>query len=345
MSFFSKLFGTKPKQPSRPAFGLVVPTPQRPTEAELLPGVLSVRAHAHSMPKTDGRFVTLMSRGLISAGQREILFTLKTDEGDALAAQLEDLSLFLAQVHQWASAGKIVHSFGFTQFGPRGLLGQRHNGIIYLDAEPIPGIELPERALAAVVLNPSEIALVTGGLPFRVLNRRGEDARFFPSPLWTDLHAAPPMEGDDHSVLTKVACGNCPGISVLAEASRVRMTIDADGRAGLRRALGQIDQTRPIAFVTEPAASANARFVWRPGQRQPAAITPPGSDGSRITGVFLLVSGGVERDEIRLLEDGHALMLTARSLDAFWNAMKREQPFSLLAADDMSFELEWALIN
>lgn len=341
MGFLSKLFGSKTPAHDSSASRIGVPSPGNPTEAHPIPEKLMVRAHAHSFPNTEGRFVTLVTRGLNSVNQREILFTLKTSDGDPLERHLEDLTMFLSQVYRWASEGKLVDALGFTQFGPRGVLGQSHNGILYMDAEPIPEVTLPSRALAAIVVDPQEIALIAGGLTFRVLTRRGEAYRHYPFPPWTDLRAQP-SGADEQSIVSKVARGRTEGVSVLTEAGQVRMSIEPQVRTLMKQAFGAQPPPPSFAFLTSPSTKANARLVWRPGQTGPAAITPPGSDGSKMTGVFLLISGGgVERDEVRLVEDGYALLLTAATHDSLWRAIKQEQSFSLTGTEGMTFAVEW----
>lgn len=45
------------------------------------------------------------------------------------------------------------------------------------------------------------------------------------------------------------------------------------------------------------------------------------ADGSRTTGYFLLLCGGVERYDVRMVEDGYSLLLSPASLSSFWTAL------------------------
>jgi hypothetical protein len=63
-------------------------------------------------------------------------------------------------------------------------------------------------------------------------------------------------------------------------------------------------------LLTDIDPSANGCLVWEPGQHQPEAITPPGSDGSRLCGCFAMFVPGQAENDVQVFEDGIALMLT-----------------------------------
>lgn len=358
MGIFSKLFGSRAPSGSptpTPALTpvatssdrLALPALGKPIELVPIPGVLTVRAHAHAMQDVDGPFVTIVTEGLRSRGQREILVTLRTRDVDDLASIIRDVANFFAFVYRLAGEGKIVRNGDFTQFGERGLLGGTNNGVLYVDANPISDIDLPPAPLAAIVVGPDEIALARASGPYRVLARLGEHYRTFPFPRWNDLHRSSVATGEQEttSVLAKMARARVSGSSVVAESGHLRMLVTPDGRPVLRKLLEPSAPSEPVALLTDPTPDANARLVWRPGQTEPTAITPPGSDGSRMTGIFLLVTGGVERDEVRLFEDGYALLLTPDSLASLWQALRDEQPFSLDRCEGMTFAVEWASLD
>lgn len=338
MGFLSKLLGAREPAP----VAALLPTPGKPIDIIPIPGELSVRVHAHGLPGIEGAFITLVSDGLAARGQREILLTLRTREGDDLDKQVEDVASFFGFIYGLAGEGKIVDAGGFTQFGPRGLLGGSHNGLVYAEAGSLPEVELPRKALAALLFGPEEVALVRAGCTYRLLARLGEHYRSFPFPLWNDLQRPSLADADEAtvSVLSGVQRARTSGVSVLADAGHLRILVAPRGRAALRELLA----SRPdgaFALLTDPASAANAWLVWRPGQTEPAAIAPPGSDGSRVSGFFVLLCGGVERDEVRMVEDGYSLLLGPKSLASFWKALENETPFALSDCEGMSCALEW----
>jgi hypothetical protein len=346
VGFFSRLFGAPPASSTptaEPGDRLVLPTPGKPSEITPIPGKLVVRAYAHGIPNVEGAFVTLVTEGLRSQGQREILLTLRARDRDSLEAQIRDASSFFALIHRLAGQGQIVGAGDFTQFGARGLLGGSNNGALYVDASPIAGIDLPPSPLAMIILGPEEIALVRTCGPYRVLARIGELYRTFPFPQWNDLQRPRVADGDSEpsSLLPRVQRSRTPGVSVLAQSGHLRMLVAPNAKAILRKILSPCP-SGPLAFLTDPATEANAWLLWKPGQAAPAGIAPPGADGSRMTGHFLLVSGGVDRDEVRLLEDGYSLLLTPKSLQSVWRALESGQPLSLSDCEGMTFAVEWS---
>ncbi len=351
VSFFSKLFGPRASHPSQTSTPrdpsgerVVLPTPGNPSELHPIPGNLSVRVHAHDPLGVEGAFITLVSEGLRAEGQREILLTLRARDGDDLEARIVDVASFFGSIHRLAGEGKTVDSGGFTQFGLRGILGGSNNGLLYVDAVPLAGIDLPPNPLAAIVVSSDEIALVRDGVTQRLLARMGELYRTYPFPRWNDLERPSLTAADEtaSSLLFKVERARTSGVSILAESGHLQIMVAPDARAPLREMFAISTPAGPFAFLTDPATAANACLVWRPGQTEPAAITPPDSDGSRITGLFLLVTGGVERDEVRLLEDGYSLLLGPASLQSFWHSVEKQQPFSSSRCEGMTCALEWS---
>jgi hypothetical protein len=75
--------------------------------------------------------------------------------------------------------------------------------------------------------------------------------------------------------------------------------------------LQQAPATEPIALLTDLAPHANACLVWEPGQSEPTAISPPDSDGARVSACFLLIVPEQGDDHVKLVEDGVALLLTS----------------------------------
>lgn len=335
MSIFSRLFGSRASSP--------VPAAKLPSQLNPIPGKLKVHVHSHGLPDAEGAFVTIVSEGLGAQGQREILLTMRAGEAAAVEAQVEEIASFFAFIHQLAGEGKIVDAGGFTRFGERGLLGRSNNGLVYVDATPLPDVPVPPRALAALVLAPEEIALASAGGTYRLLARLGEHYRFFPFPRWNDLQRPSLVEAGDaaSSVLLGVERGRVPGVSLLAEADHLRILVAPQARATIEALLAS-PPSGPCALLTDPATAANAWLVWKPEQTEPTAITPPGSDGSRTTGYFLLVCGGVERDDVRMVEDGYSLLLSPTSLASFWSALANETPFALNECEGMTCALEWS---
>ena len=84
---------------------------------------------------------------------------------------------------------------------------------------------------------------------------------------------------------------------------------------------------------------AEGWLIWRAGQRNPTAITAPGAVAEHTGLSFLVLGAGVEHDELRLVEDGAALLLTDASATGLRQAFGHEQSWHLTAVG-YSFALE-----
>lgn len=99
-----------------------------------------------------------------------------------------------------------------------------------------------------------------------------------------------------------------------------------------RNALDRIPAGSGFALLTSPSESADGRLVWKPGQAGPAAITPPGSAGRYLTGTMLLVAVGMPEDDVRVHEDGFALLATEDTWQAARRALVEETALELPAS-------------
>jgi hypothetical protein len=100
---------------------------------------------------------------------------------------------------------------------------------------------------------------------------------------------------------------------------------------------------RDTAFVllTRPAPNANAILTWRPGQREMTGISPDGSDGSRMSGCFVMFVPREEGDEARPFEDGYSLLLSSEPWALLLAAFAEQRRLSLSLGGGTEFELEW----
>ena len=102
-------------------------------------------------------------------------------------------------------------------------------------------------------------------------------------------------------------------MQILQEGQQTSIRVGPDAATHLRTSLADLAADTPLALLTDFDQGANGCLVWEPGQSGLAAITPPGSDGSRMCGCFALFVPAQPANDVRLVEDGIALMLTADS--------------------------------
>ncbi|EDM77960.1 hypothetical protein PPSIR1_19164 [Plesiocystis pacifica SIR-1] len=256
-------------------------------------------------PEAPGR-VVVVSEGLERFGQRELAFAVQLrpgESGEAVRAELEQL---IAAIRSHAEQGQLVHAGGFTAFGAPGFLSSRTQGIVYANAgsgDP----ELPESALAAVLVDPDELRVAQAGGASRILARLGQLSSQYPFPQTNDRdRPSVARPGEDSSLVFQTARASVPGVSLLLAHGVLRIRVRPSARPALRQLLEASPDDAAFALLTAPDAAANAQLVWFPGQGGPSAITPPGSQGELVTGGMLVVASGQERDEVRIHEDGFA---------------------------------------
>src|SRR5262249_31530722 len=194
---------------------------------------------------------------------------------------------FFTILYQLAGQGQLVDVGGFTQFGSKAFFGHH---LAYLAPQPLSGVTLPHSAVVALLITVEELRALQEFGPTRLMSRFGQTARHYPFPPWSDrLRRGLPFERTlRDSLLMKVARGKATGVGVCQASNRIMITTSRHNQGGWRRQLHELPTNVPIALLTDLEQSADGCLVWEPGQVGPAAITPPGSQGLRLGGCFVL---------------------------------------------------------
>jgi hypothetical protein len=347
MGILTRLFGGQAGAAERSArlarsANLQAPVPGKPTFAEAVPAQVMVAFHAHrEADGLPGNFLTAVTRGLVSSGQRELALTLRLADRELPVPKMQELVRFFTTVSAWAEAGTLVEEGGLTQFGERGLFGQPHCGLLYTEARPIAGVELPERALAAIFVQPLEVRAALDYGTYRVLTRIAAQLRIFPLPTWGAIDRPSAIAArESESTLAKLGRLKLFGASFLVAEQCLRLTIPRSG-TNLGHALNSLPADASFALLTRPDPSANALLTWRPGQPEMTGICPEGSDRSRSSGCFLMFVPSAAADEARVVEDGYSLRLSSESRARLLAALVEQLPLSLTLAEGILFVIEW----
>jgi len=335
MSWWDKLLGRAARDPaSKSPF---------PACIDLVPGKLSARVYLHEIDAAGDSVPcwSYVTDGLAALGQKEIVFTLRHGRDEAVDGFPQDPFHLFTTLYQLAGQGQLVDVGGFTQFGARAFFGHH---LAYLDPQPLTGVTLPQTAIAAFLVSLDELRALQEFGPTRLISRLGQASRHYPFPPWSDrLRRGLTFERTlQESVLTKVRRGRATGVQASQDGKRIMLTGTRPARGDWQQAVQQAEPTMPIALLTDLDSRADGCLVWEPGQSGPAAITPPGSKGSRVAGCFVLFIPEQTADGGQILEDGFAVTLTTPSWAAVRRALVESQTLSIPATGDgLSLCVEW----
>jgi hypothetical protein len=308
---------------------------------DLIPGVVA-RVFAHELHPQTGVVPcwSYVTEGLRAFGQHELVFTLvrPADRG-AEHAPPDPLNL-LRTIAGLAQQGRIVDVGGLTEVGPNGLFGRPQlRGLVYQTAAPMDGVTLPPGTLAAVVLVGDELEVVKRFGALRVLARLGRMHNFWPTAPWCELDRAVSAPAGP-TVLEGVAAASMPGVAVVMANDHVTVRIPRTTHASFTQA-GLPPPEVALALLTVLDPSADSCLVWFPGQTSPEAISGPGSQGTRISGCFVVFVPQQQADGANVFEDGFAAMLTDASWGALRNALMTGTPITVQGVAGKTLVIEW----
>lgn len=310
-----------------------------PRKETLIPGELTVTIYKHEV-KVPGHMQdawTYVSEGLAKFGQDEIAFTVLKSPGEKDENYPQDPLIFYRMLPGLAKQNKIVKQGSITEFGPtaKAFLAPQFKGIIYLPAAEFTGVTMPARTLAAVPITSQELAVYHRTGPGRVAGRLTKQGRLYPYSTWCDRKRQTLFNDKDvaaisQDLLAQAAMANAFSVSVMASKGQCSLYLPEKAGTQLAASLNQAPKNVAIMLSTGVDPRANAHLVWTaPGNDRIDAVGPDGSDGTRISGSFLEIVPGVDRNECRQVEDGYMLMLTKNEWARFKQALSEHKEFAL----------------
>jgi hypothetical protein len=310
---------------------------------ELVPDQLWARVYLHEIASQHGTVQcwSYVTEGLAALRQTEIVFTLRRDPREPSDQVPNEPFQLFATIHQLAESGQRVTSGSFTELGAGGFFGHH---LLYVEAQPIAGVTLPSQCLTAVLVTADELRAVREFGSTRVLARLGQAASHYPFPPWSDrrrrgLSLERTLEA---SLLSRVARASAHDAHVGLHDQQITLAVVRSEQGSWKDRLAQIPETVPLALLTAFDPAANGCLVWVPGQKAPEAIIPPGSDGSRVCGCFVVFVAEQASCGGKLLEDGFAIELTSEAWRQIRRALIDGKELALPAAGDrMGFALTW----
>ncbi|NIN71053.1 MAG: DUF3480 domain-containing protein [Gemmatimonadetes bacterium] len=311
-----------------------------PLHFELIPGELSARVWLHQIASMPCWSYT--STGLSAHGQRELILTVRVDQGEGPTDFPKEPLRVFVEVLRLAKAGRPVGSGDITELGGNGLLG--HRGIVYTSTrERFADVEFPG-GLAAILLRDEEIEAAMAFGITRVLGRLGQAYSHYPWPPWADRTrpSLPMARLLEDSILAQLTRIHAPGMTACLERDRIVLRLTEESGTQLLKQLAEFPASSPPVLLTELEPTADGCFVWKPGQSDAKAITAPNGTGSRLSGCFLALAPGQTEDEGLVVEDGLMMSLRDLSWRAIRDGLKSMSPVEVRPSNSgFGFALEW----
>ena len=205
--------------------------------------------------------------------------------------------------------------------GGQQFIAPQFHGTIYLPASSFENVIIPHRALFVVPLTNEELDVYEVSGPSRVTARLCRQSGYYPFPTWCDRTRATVFSAADVQAIKAEPVSHTPRAmlfdsGVIAQGSKLSLSVSPNEQERFISLLKTLPAETALMLSLGVDSRANAFLVWAPGDSQ--AVTPPGSDGSIMSGSFLEILPGVDKVECRRFGDGYVVMLTN---DA-WNKLK-----------------------
>jgi hypothetical protein len=319
---------------------------------------LSVRIYSHDLPSIEGPIPcwTYVTNGLRSVEQSELVLTIKREARETPHQFPEDPLRWFTQIFQWALQGMLVTVGGRSTLQSGHFVTPGIVGVLYQNALPLEGIELPAEALCMVPVTSAEMDAAEEFGPLRTLCLLGNRFRYYPFPPWFDrtresVIDTVMLDAMRKSLSAAASRAIVRGMRVSKHGSTLHAVVSPANIEGFRQLFKQM----PPAIVHLRLAidldeDAYACLVWQvQGTQTPLAITKPlpGVSGVRSTtdirvaGTFLSLLINPIGLAYRVLEDGYALMLGDNEWTQLKAALQEGRELTIDLQDEQKFKLSW----
>lgn len=318
---------------------------------ELVTGEIFVDIYKHILPSTPPRAAwSIVTDGLKKHGQNEVIMTIMQEAGESDDQVPVDALLYLRLLPDLAKQKKIVSGGERTALSGREFLAPQFKGLLYVPAESFNGIELSEGTLAAVPVTAPELQVWELSGPSRVMARLDKEGRYYPYLTWCDRHRESVFTKEEAEIVAKSSITKSAHLlafdaGALRQKDKCVLYLSKAAGAKLYDDLSRVPSGAAIMLSLGVPAVANALMVWNPpGASEIDAVGPAGSDATRLAGTFIELLPGLPDNEVHIVEDGFALMLTSEKWDELKNCLKTGSNFDLplKGKSNAHFLLQWA---
>lgn len=333
MAWLRNLFGNADKEPT--------PSAEFPVRLVIDPELtITVYSHPFSTQAGEIQCWTYATEGLVRYQQAEVIFTLKREPKESPAQFPHDPIQVLQLIAQLAQEGRCVGVFDFTEFASKKFFG---NHLLYIAAEALPSVPVPNGAIAAVLITDGEMQMLKAFGPLRLAARLGKERRHYPCPPWSERNRA---GLDTESVFQKshlkqMPCVFAGDISVTQIGQNILLRAKPSAQQWLAQTLEQLPLPAALAFLTGLDEQADGCLVWEPGQNAPCAITPPTGRGARLGACFVTFIPEQADEKGAIVEDGVGLLLSNEHWQQLRNGFIQSTDVEFALNPDQTLRLEW----
>lgn len=206
--------------------------------------------------------------------------------------------------------------------------------------EGVPG---SQGGFAVVSLFTDEVRVAQMAGASRVMGALAEQVRYYPCPIWCDRGRDATFTEDDIVLMKNGPLGSIPILHTDASAMISDETLSVRMTEDTARSVAEELQDKGLARLSlDIDPRANAFLIWTRDPNRLAAVNPHESDGSKLSGQYILIVPD-EEQVCRILSDGYVVSLTEKSLVQLTSALETGGSFDAKLADGdaSSLTLEW----
>ncbi len=318
---------------------------QYPIKLGIVPNQLAVSIYLHHL-SVGGKSVpcwSYVSDGLISLKQKEIVFTLQTQEGEDTAKfPTQPLQLFLL-LYKYATQ-KPINAGDVIKLGDKGLYGFPALACTFPLAD-IPSAPFTRPTLSAILLTKDEyLTAHTYGLT-RVISRLGFEQKRYPclaantrgrkSINWQPLVQKTQLKNVPRTPLKQASVYMFGGDQVV-------LNLPVAARTALANGLKKHPANKSLCFLLQLQPKHEGCLVWFPESDTTEMHMKANASGESIAGSFILLEPASASDGAAIVEDGFEMQFTPPNWQQFVNAIAAGQFLHIHGTDGgMDFILTW----
>ncbi|MEZ4486868.1 MAG: DUF3480 domain-containing protein [Cyanobacteriota/Melainabacteria group bacterium] len=324
-------------------------TPNPPVRFEIFPNELFATVNLHEVRQGEESFScwSFVSEGLSRLGQRELAMLIRKQDDQSDNDYPTDVLGFFLTVRRYAMEQNVFMEGDITEFGESGFLDPKFKAIAYVRPLGLYGAENTDNLLNCILLSEEELEVARRFGLSRVVSLLGHKFNHYPCPPWVDLSRASTVneklsEDMNESILAKVPFMSIPHVRVCLCVDTLKIFCRKGTHEFIREFLKQIPKEAPLSIGCDIDPAANAMLVWQATMDNgPSAITPPGSDGTRVAGCSVLVFPEQDSTNVQVIEDSFFLSLKTEDWEKLRNALMTGKPSSISAHPGGKIEVEW----